>query len=61
MCITLTRAICTGRDRVSCFSDGKVQAAVLIGSGYDYAAEVEKVSRPAILKLLNYHYISCSW
>lgn len=41
--------------------DGKVQAAVLIGSGYDYAAELEKISRPAVLRILNFHYINCSW
>lgn len=42
-------------------ADGKVQAAVLIGSGYDYAAEIEKISRHSILKILNFHYINCSW
>ncbi|KAL3145075.1 hypothetical protein ABBQ32_013084 [Trebouxia sp. C0010 RCD-2024] len=41
--------------------DGRVQGAVLIGSGYDYAAEIAKISRPAILRLLNFHYINCSW
>ena len=47
---------------ISFFPDGKVQAAVLIGSGYNYAAEIGKVSTPgAILKILNYHDISCNW
>lgn len=41
--------------------DGKVQGAVLIGSGYDYNFEIEKISRPAILRLLNFHFINCTW
>lgn len=41
--------------------DGKVQGAMLIGSGYDYKAEIEKISRPAILRLLNFHFINCTW
>jgi len=44
-----------------CAVDGKVQGAVLIGSGYDYKAEIEKISRPAILRLLNFHFINCTW
>ena len=42
-------------------ADGKVQGAVLIGSGYDYNFEIEKISRPAILRLLNFHFINCTW
>lgn len=41
--------------------DGKVQGGVLIGSGYDYSAEIAKISRPAILRILNFHFINCSW
>ncbi len=42
-------------------ADGKVQGAVLIGSGYDYRAEIAKISRPAMLRLLNFHFIETSW
>ena len=42
-------------------ADGKVQGAVLIGSGYDYSAEVAKISRPSMLRIINFHYINCSW
>ncbi len=45
----------------SILADGKVQGAVLIGSGYDYNFEIEKISRPAILRLLNFHFINCTW
>ena len=44
-----------------CTADGRVQGAVLIGSGYDYSSEIAKISRPAILRILNFHFINCTW